>query len=78
MPRPYEFPDVNDRSPNAPSTIVDDTKVLALYNQEHPTEKAKYVSETVRTWFLKAAKEKKWPSASFHGNQCVMSILKDM
>ena len=72
MARKHDFPVPEDRSVNNPSQILNSTKVLALYNQEHPKDKATYVADGVKTWTADKAGELGWSEATFHGNQCVL------
>ena len=72
MPRPYVFPDPNDRSPNNPSVIVSPTQVLGLYNQ-YNDEKMERVTKRVQEWFVSKAKDYGWEESKFSGNQCFLS-----
>ena len=72
MPRPYVFPDPNDRSPNNPSVIVSSQQVLGLYNAGN-SERMDKVTDKVRSWFTNAAKEKGWDGAQFSGGQCFLT-----
>ncbi len=70
----HQFPDVNDRSANAPSVIASADKVLDLYNR-YSGQKAQRVSEAVRTWFTSTAINRYgWTTAEFSGNQCVLMV----
>jgi hypothetical protein len=74
MPRPFVFPDPNDRSPNSPSDIVNSTQVLGIYKQ-YSGEKMERVTKKVQDWFCNEAMKKyKWDNATFSGNQCVLSV----
>ena len=72
MARRQEFPDPRDRSINEPTVILNNTKVLALFNQENTEDKAKYVSENVRRWVQQGAKDRGWQEVEWHGNQAVL------
>lgn len=72
MARPFLFPDVNDRSVNSPSVVVSQAQVIGIYQQDADKDQVK-VTEPVREWFKKKAKEAGWNSADFHGSQCVLS-----
>lgn len=75
MPRPFTMPDPNDRSKNDPAVLVDSSKILGHFNQEHQrNEKATYVSESVRTWYEEKALEKGWSSVEFIGNQAMLKM----
>ena len=73
MASPFVFPDPNDRSPNSPSEIVSATQVLGLYNQA-PGEKMERVTRKVQEWFCAKAHAYKWDTATFSGNQCILSV----
>ncbi len=73
MARRQEFPDPRDRSINEPTVILSKTKVLALYNQQNPEDKAKYVSESVRRWLEKDADTRGWSHINWHENQAVLT-----
>ena len=75
MPRAFIFPDPNDRSFNEPKVIVDQPKILGLYNQEYkPRPKRQVVTEEIKDWFLTEAKKIGWDSAEFVGNQCTLGV----
>ena len=75
MARAFVFPDPRDRSYNQPSVIVDQPKVLGLYNQEYkPRPKLQIVTEDIRQWFLEEAKNRGWDEATFAGNQCTLRV----
>ena len=69
--RPYEWPDPKDRSPNNPQVLVPAEQVRSLYNQE-TDQKAKNVSETVRTQFEKYAKDAGWEEVEWASNTAVL------
>jgi len=70
--RHYEFLDVNDRSPNAPSVIASATRILALWNQAHPDDKMQNITQKVKDWFMAESKKRGWSEANFAGNECVL------
>jgi hypothetical protein len=72
MPRPFTFPDPDDRSPNNPSTLVSNTQVLGLY-KTGTGEKMQRVTEKVSKWFEDEAKKKGWSDAKFSGGQCFLT-----
>lgn len=72
MPRPYVFPDPNDRSPNKPQELVEADQILGLYNQS-TGESMKRVVAKVQDWFVAEAKRYQWDSASFVASSCVLS-----
>lgn len=72
MPRPYSFPDPNDRSPNNPSAIASSQQVLYLY-RKGTGEKMERVTEKVRSWVIEEAKSRGWSEAFFSGGQCVLT-----
>jgi hypothetical protein len=73
MPRPFAFPDPNDRSPNDPSVTVQPFNILGLYNQATGEEKTRVV-EAVKEWFVTEARATYgWPEASFAGNVAVLT-----
>lgn len=72
MPRPYSFPDPNDRSPNNPSTILSSEQVLGLYKRG-TGEKMEKVTEKVRNWIIDQAKAMGWDEGFFSGGQCVLT-----
>jgi hypothetical protein len=69
----FQFPDPDDRSINNPSIIADSERVLNLYNQEHEDDRER-VTNVVREWFIKEARDKGWSNADFHGNGCALSV----
>jgi hypothetical protein len=73
MARPYVFPDVNDRSLNSPSVIVSPQQVLGNYNQSNNDNRVQ-VTDVVKNWFADEAKKLGWSDATFHGNQCALSV----
>lgn len=79
MARPFAFPDPNDRSPNEPSVIVSSTQVLGIYNQDSDdSNKMLRVTEKVQNWFEARAKDYKWDSTHFSGNQCLLAVKLDV
>jgi len=73
MPRPFVFPDPNDRSPNNPSVIVSPAQVLGLYNQ-YNDDKMEKITKRVQEWFVNKADEYGWTERRFSGNQCFLSL----
>lgn len=77
MPRPFVFPDPNDRSPNDPSIIVSPNQVLGIYRQ-YTGEKMERITSKVQEWFCDQAKNKYgWDDARFSGNQCILEVKMD-
>lgn len=75
MARAFVFPDPRDRSYNQPGVIVDQPKVLGLYNQEYkPRPKRQVVTEEIRVWFEEEARSRGWDMISFIGNQCTLQV----
>lgn len=72
MPGQYLFPDPNDRSKNEPCVIVSGKKVMGIYNQSNSNEEMQKVTDKVKDWFTKQAKEQGWDEASFAGSQCIL------
>ncbi|MGL4766663.1 MAG: hypothetical protein ACRCV6_01045 [Formosimonas sp.] len=72
MPRRRSFPSPDDRSVNQPSIIIESSDVLGYYIQETQDDKERVV-ESVKSWYVKKAKELGWNSAEFHGNQCILT-----
>lgn len=73
MPRPFVFPDPDDRSKNDPSIIVSSQQVIGIYNQYNPDgDEMQRVTEKVKEWFLAYAKDQGWDEATFAGNQCIL------
>lgn len=70
--RHYEFLDPNDRSPSSPIDIAKKTRILALWNQNHPDEKMQNVTEKVKEWFVDESKKLGWSEATFAGNECIL------
>lgn len=71
----YVLPDPNDRSKNDPCTIMDNKKVLGLYNQalEHKEEEnMQKVTPKVQTWIVDEAKKAGWDEVKFAGGQCIL------
>ena len=74
MPRPFVFPDPNDRSPNNPSVIVSSPQILGIY-KHYTGESMERVTKKVQDWFCtEATKKYSWDDSVFHGNQCVLSV----
>lgn len=77
MPRPFIFPDPNDRSPNSPSVIVSSTQILGLYNQKNKDDPKERVIKKVQDWFIQEAKDRyMWNEARFSGNQCMLEMTE--
>lgn len=75
MPRRFVFPDPNDRSYNEPKVILDQPKIIGLFNQENNIRpKRQMVTQDVREWFTREAYERGWDSAEFVGNQCTLGV----
>ena len=73
MPGQYVFPDPDDRSKNNPCIIVNNKKVLGIYNQAHQDEEnMQKVTPKVQEWFLTYSKDQGWDEATFAGNQCIL------
>lgn len=73
MPRPFVFPDTDDRSKNDPCTIVSSQQVIGIYNQYNPNgDEMQRVTEKVKDWFLAYSKKQGWDEANFAGNQCIL------
>ncbi len=73
MPRPYVFPDPDDRSKNNPAVIVTSEQVIGLYNQYNKDgDEVQKVSSTVKEWFKGEAKNQGWDESKFVGNQCIL------
>ena len=69
----YVFPDPNDRSKNDPCVIVNNKKVLGLYNQAHPDEEdMQRVMDKVQEWMTNEAKKLGWDDVKFAGGQCIL------
>lgn len=79
MPRPFQFPDPNDRSFNEPRVIMNPEDILKLYNKEKGAKQEK-VTGTVREWFVSEALMNDWNTAEFTGSQCTLSVtgLQDL
>lgn len=72
----YVFPDPNDRSKNDPCTIMDNKKVLGLYNQGHPEEEdMQRVMDKVQDWITAEATKVGWDQVKFAGGQCILENL---
>ena len=78
MPKPFKFPDPNDRSFNDPRVIVSSEDVLRLYNKSNDSEQQR-VTKPVRDWFVNTAKDYGWSDATFTGSQCTLEVngMKD-
>ena len=75
MARAFVFPDPKDRSYNEPGIIVDQPKVLGLFNQETgQSPKRQIVTEDIKKWFREEAERRGWDSADFLGNQCALKV----
>ena len=73
MARKYVLPDPNDRSKNDPCIIVDNKKVLGIYNQEHKDEEdMQKVTDKVQEWITSEAKKIGWDEIKFAGGQCIL------
>ena len=73
MPRPFVFPDPNDRSKNDPNEIVTSKQVLGLFNQFHDEEEQmQRITDKVKEWFKQKAMEEGWDEADFSGGQCIL------
>lgn len=73
MPRPFKFPDPNDRSFNEPRVIAQPEEILKLYNKEKGTKQER-VTDPVKDWFVKAATDYGWKTADFTGSQCTLEV----
>lgn len=73
MPRPFVFPDPDDRSKNDPSIIVSSQQVIGIYNQYNTEgDEMQRVTDKVKDWFLTYSKEQGWDEMTFAGNQCIL------
>ena len=73
MPGQYVFPDPDDRSKNDPCIIVNNKKVLGIYNQAHPDEEnMQKVTPKVQDWFKEKSIELGWDESKFSGGQCIL------
>lgn len=69
----YVFPDPDDRSKNDPCIIVENKRVLGIYNQAHPDEEnMQKVTQKVQDWFKRKAEENRWDNIRFSGGQCIL------
>lgn len=71
----YVFPDPNDRSKNDPCIIMNNKKVLGIYNQatEHKDEEdMQKVTPKVQEWITGEAKNLGWDEVKFAGGQCIL------
>ena len=72
----YVLPDPNDRSKNDPCIIMENKKVLGLYNQAHPDEEdMQKVMDKVQDWVTAEAKSNGWDEVKFAGGQCILENL---
>ncbi|ELA3113628.1 hypothetical protein RFM33_004332 [Vibrio vulnificus] len=55
MGRPHKFPIPQDARVGNPTTIVSKQKVLALYNQNNPSNTRQNYCEVVVNWFIDQA-----------------------
>lgn len=69
--RPYEMPDPDDRSVNAPHVIVEGKAVVG-YIRQTVEPKAKVVSQTVRDGYEAAAKSAGWADITWVGDAAVL------
>jgi hypothetical protein len=72
MARPFEFPDVDDRTKNEPVFLVSPTQVLGNYNQANTVQPQVLMNDDVRIWFRNEACRLGWATAEFRGNQCLL------
>lgn len=79
MPRPFKFPDPNDRSFNEPRVIAQPEDILKLYNKEKGTKQER-ITDPVKEWFVNKAKDYGWNNADFTGSQCTLEVtgLQDL
>ena len=69
----YVFPDPDDRSKNDPCIIVNNKRVLGIYNQAHPDEEnMQKVTQKVQDWFRDESIANGWDEVSFSGGQCIL------
>lgn len=78
MARPFSFPDPRDRSMNEPTLVVNRAHVIGNYNQENSENKREYVTDIVREWWEKKAKEMSWGKIEFHESQCVLTAYLEI
>ena len=69
MPKPYVFPDPDDRSKNSPYADVPSARVINLYNQSTDSD-ARRLTEKIRTWFKQEALDLGWDDAEFSDTGC--------
>lgn len=69
--RPYEMPDPDDRSVNAPHVIVEGKAVVGYVRQTEDPE-AKVVSQAVRERYEAAAKSAGWADVTWVGDAAVL------
>lgn len=75
MARKFVFPDPNDRSYNEPKVILDQPRVIGLFNQENNVRpKRQMVTQDVKEWFTNEAISRGWDTAEFVGNQCTLGV----
>jgi len=74
MARKFVAPVPEDRSVNAPTTIVSGAQVLGLYNQdeEHKDDKRERVNDNVKSWFREKMIQLGWSEVTFSGNQAIL------
>lgn len=69
----YVLPDPNDRSKNDPCIILENKKVLGLYNQSHKEEEdMQKVTPKVEEWLASEATSNGWDEVKFAGGQCIL------
>ena len=69
----YLFPDPDDRSKNDPCIIVNNKKVLGIYNQAHQKEEdMQKVTAKVQDWFKEEAEKAGWDEVKFSGGQSIL------
>jgi len=67
------FPDPDDRSKNDPCVVVNNERVLRIYNQTHPDEEnVTKVTDKVQDWFKNKAETVGWDEIKFIGGQCIL------
>lgn len=79
MARPFEFPDVKDRTINEPMFCVSQTQLLGNYNQANTnTPPVLQVTDDVKLWFQNEAYRLGWSKVEFHANQCVLTASLEL
>jgi len=71
----YVFPDPNDRSKNDPCIIMNNKKVLGIYNQAQvhkDEENMQKVTPKVQEWIKNEAEKIGWDEIKFSGGQCIL------